>query len=75
MTDLTLELDEERTQWHIDYINRMSHFDMARARRFYPSGHIYFNVQFPQLVKAFDKRWKAFGGMTVEMSKKIGWDR
>jgi len=77
MTDLDQLLqsfDDERTQQHLDYINQMSHLDMAYMHRFSPAGHPFFNPDFPELVKAFETRWALFGKMTPEISKRIGWD-
>ena len=68
------QMNEESTKQHIDYINTMTHEDMARMWRFAPSGHPYFNVKFPEIVSAFSERWKGFGGMTTVISKRIGWD-
>ena len=68
-------MDDERTAQHVAYINTMSHLEMGRAWRFYPSGHPYFNIEFPELVSAFNERWNELGGMTTAISKAIGWDR
>ena len=68
-------MDEERTQQHLAYIRTMSHLDMAYMWRFTPSGHPYFNTEYPLLTNEFAKRWELFGGMTPAISKKIGWDK
>ncbi len=65
--------DDEHTQEQLDYINQMSHLDMAYMHRFAEAGHPYFNRDFPELVEAFEKRWALFGKMTPEISKRIGW--
>ncbi len=75
LDELMQAMDDERTQWHLDYINGMSHISMAYTYRFSPAGHPYFNTDFPQLVEAFEKRWALFGKMTPEISKRIGWDK
>lgn len=65
MTEKEIEEGKEK-------IDRMSYEKMARMWRFTPAGHVLFNKELP-LFKHFDKRFKAFGGMTSELSKKIGW--
>lgn len=57
---------------HIKNINSMSHEEMAYLYRHAPPGHPYFSKEFP-LYEVFEKRFASFGGMTSEMSKKIGW--
>lgn len=56
----------------IEEINKMSHEEMTHLWRFAPSGHPYFDKTKPYL-QIFEKRFKEFGGMTSEISKKIGW--
>ena len=56
----------------INYIRKMSHEEMAWLHRFAPSGHPYFDITSP-LNEAFQARFKMLGGMTTEISKKIGW--
>ena len=68
------DMDDERTERHLAYIRTMSHLDMARMWRFAPSGHPYFNTDFPLLTNEFAKRWELLGGMTPEISKLIGWE-
>ena len=51
-------------------IDKLSHIEMCRLWRFAPAGHIYFNVNLP-LFKHFNKRYKKFGGMTPEISKRL----
>lgn len=53
-------------------IDRLSHEDMARLQRFALSGHPYF-VSGP-VADYFGWRFHALGGMTTEISKRIGWD-
>ncbi len=67
MTEFTLEQEKE-----IEKINNMSHEEMARLYRFAPSGHIYFDTTLIYW-SIFNKRFQALGGMTSELSKKIGW--
>lgn len=52
-------------------INSMSHIEMAKAYRFYPSGHGFFDESKPYY-NIFMKRFRELGGMTTEMSKQIG---
>ena len=67
-------MDEERTQQHLECIRTMSHLEMAQMWRFAPSGHPYFNTDYPLLTNEFAKRWELLGGMTPEISKLIGWE-
>ena len=53
-------------------IDRMTHEQLARHLRFGPPGHPIFRSGSP-LPDLFKKRFKAFGGMTPAMSKRIGW--
>jgi hypothetical protein len=55
----------------LEKIKVLSHEEMARLQRFAPSGHIYFDKRLPLSV-AFEMRFKGLGGMTPEVSKKIG---
>lgn len=52
-------------------IDAMSHFDLAYAWRFSPPGNQYFTT--PEVFEYFEKAFKAKGGMTPEISKRIGW--
>lgn len=56
----------------IKYIEKMSHEEMASLWRFAPSGHPYFDDRLSMFV-VFEARFKKLGGMTTEISKKIGW--
>jgi hypothetical protein len=66
-------LSEEEITKAIEHINNMTHIELASMWRFAPSGHIYFDKQYPQLYEAFKKRFDSFGGMTPEVSKEVGW--
>lgn len=57
-----------------DKIDAMSHEDLARLWRFAAPGHPVF-VAGSALWKHFEARHKAVGGMTPQVSKKIGWVR
>lgn len=59
----------------LNKINKMNHLEMAYLKRFAPSGHIYFSSLYPELINEFKERFEAFGGMTSEISKQIGWNR
>ena len=72
---LMAAMDQEQTEQHLAYIRTMSHMDMAYMWRFTPSGHPYFNTDYPLLTRAFADRWELLGGMTPAISKKIGWDK
>lgn len=53
-------------------IEVMTHEEMARLYRFTPSGSPIFRSDLP-LYEKFITRFNSFGGMTTEMSQKIGW--
>jgi len=57
----------------INRINNMSQEEMASLWRFSPSGHPYFDITLPYYA-VFKKRFDGLGGMTPEISKRIGWD-
>lgn len=61
----------EDVQAEIEYINQMPHAAMAQLWRFAPAGHRYFDRNLP-LFEHFERRFKALGGMTPEVSKLIG---
>lgn len=52
-------------------INDLSHEEMARLWRFAKIGHAYFDNRLPYR-EVFMERWNSFGGMTTELSKRIG---
>lgn len=55
-----------------DKIDNLSHEEMARLWRFAPAGHKFFKEG--EVHEYFKKRFAEFGGMTYEISKRIGWD-
>ena len=55
----------------IEKINKMSQEEMATLWRFAPIGHPYFDSSKP-FYEIFKKRFKELGGMSPEVSKKIG---
>lgn len=61
--------DEQIKDWE-QRIEAMDHEEMCRLWRFADTGCPAF---FPPLWERFKHRYDAFGGMTVEMSKRIGW--
>ena len=63
--------EAERKVWK-ERIENMSHLEMASLWRFSPVGHPIFNKN-NGLFEVFEARFKKFGGMTVSISKKIGW--
>ena len=65
MTDLEVKEWKEK-------IDAMSQIEMARLRRFAPTGHPLFNTTLP-LYEYFERRFKKLGGMTSSISKSIGW--
>jgi len=64
MTTTTLE------KYH-QQIDAMDQLQMAARWRFAPVGDIIFST--PELAEHFEKRFKELGGMTPEISKKLGW--
>jgi len=66
-------LTEKEIQEAIEHINNMTHIEMASMWRFAPSGHVYFDRQYPTIFDAFKTRFDSFGGMTTEVSKEVGW--
>ncbi len=57
----------------INRINNMSQEEMATLWRFAPSGHPYFDTSLPYY-EVFKNRFDELGGMSPEISKRIGWD-
>ncbi len=53
-------------------IDAMSQLELARLRRFAPSGHPVFRGNEP-LYEYFEKRFQELGGMTPAISKTLGW--
>ena len=64
--------EAEIQQWK-EKIDKMSQTEMAHLRRFAPSGHVVFDSSLP-LNTYFEERFKKLGGMTPDISKKIGWN-
>lgn len=62
--------DEEITKWR-KKISVLTREEMARLWRHAPAGHLIFTT--PPLFAYFEQRFKSLGGMTPEISKKIGW--
>ena len=62
---------EEIDAW-IERINDMSHEQMCYLWRFSPSGHPIFDSSL-SLFEIFNEKFQQLGGMTTEISKKIGW--
>lgn len=56
-----------------DAIESMSHEEMAKFWRFALMDHEYFTNL--ELYEIFILRFRGFGGMTSEISKKIGWSK
>ena len=68
MEDRSVTKEDRKT---IDDINEMSQESMARLWRFAPAGHPYFDSTKP-FSTVFDKKFKALGGFTPTISKRIG---
>ena len=54
-------------------IDNLTHEQMCRLYRFSEIGHKYF-TNTPEL-EYFMKRYYFLGGMTIEISKRIGWNK
>jgi len=63
-------MTEQEIQKETDKINKMSQYEMAELWRFARLGHRYFDKSLP-LWEVFQKRFKALGGMTPEISKSL----
>lgn len=63
--------DKEIKYWE-EKIQTMSHEEMASFWRFASIGHPLFSRAY-NLHERFEKRFREFGGMTPEVSEKIGW--
>lgn len=64
---------EEQAAWEAK-INSMSQEEMARVWRFASPGEYPFFDSKSPLWPVFQARWDEVGGMTPEVSKKIGWE-
>lgn len=62
--------EEEIKKWK-EKIDKMTQVEMARLRRFAPSGHPCFTTT-TDLPTYFQDRFKELGGMTPAISKEIG---
>lgn len=58
---------------NIREINLMSHEEMCNLWRNAPQGHIYFDSKLPYSRVFSERLFKHFGGVTPEISKKLGW--
>ena len=58
---------------HVE-IDKLSHEEMAKLWRFAEVGHPYFDRR-NELSDYFASRFQKLGGMTLEVSKKIGWEK
>jgi hypothetical protein len=61
-----MTLEQEK----MEKIAQMGHKEMARLWRFAPGGHEYFKKPY---FEVFKKRFQELGGMTPQLSKKMGW--
>jgi len=62
---------EETIEYWMEKIPTMSQMDMARELRFAPAGCPLFSTDYP-LYMVFKKRFDELGGMTPEISRRIG---
>lgn len=66
-----MKLDSKSVpQWKKE-ISGMSQIELATLRRFAPAGHIVFTND--ELTEHFNECFAAKGGMTPDISKRIGW--
>jgi hypothetical protein len=65
-------MSPEEIEIEKEIINNLTHEELCRIWRFAPPSHPYFRKELP-LFKYFNERYKKMGGMTSEMSKRIGW--
>jgi len=65
-----VQMSEEERRMHESTINEMNHESMCREYRFAGPGRPYFTDL--ELYERFMARYRGFGGMTPEMSKRIG---
>lgn len=59
---------------HKEMIDNMGHYEMAYMVRFAPTGHPFF-ISGTETSEYFYKKFNKFGGMTTEISKRIGWGK
>ena len=64
-------MTDEQLKKELEKISKLTHYEMAYLHRFAPAGHKYFVTGTP-LQQAFEKRYLEFGGMTPEISKRLG---
>lgn len=65
--------DKEIENWK-SKIDSMSHIELAHLQRFAPIGHPVYDYRLP-LYGYFSNRFDSLGGMTPEISKRLGWDQ
>lgn len=65
-------MTEQEIIKHKEAIDKLSARFMAWLWRNAPSGHLYFDRNFP-LADYFIQKFQEKGGMTPEISKEIGW--
>lgn len=73
--DCTPEEIQERIAFWKGRIEEMGHYEMAHLYRFAPAGHPIFDSRYGDLYDIFCTRFREFGGLTPEISKKVGWDK
>jgi len=66
-------LTKKEIQTKKEEIDKLSQTELASLHRFAPSGHPYFDMSNVGLYDHFVKRFEEKGGMTLEISKSIGW--
>ncbi|MBA7658389.1 hypothetical protein ES703_66340 [subsurface metagenome] len=67
-------MTEEEIEKRKKEISKMCHYEMAYLWRFAPAGDPLFDNTLP-LADCFNKRFQELGGMTTDLSKKIGWKK
>lgn len=64
-------INDPELKRRLDYIENLSHYEMVVLWRFSRSGHPFFEEGAPE-TNAFVKRLEELGGITPEISKKVG---
>jgi len=64
-------MNNEQLQKYHEKIDTMDQLQMAARWRFAEAGDVIFSI--PELFEHFKKRFNELGGMTSEISKKLGW--
>lgn len=67
------ETNASELERRLKYIENLSHYEMVVLWRFAKSGHWLFEEGSPEAT-VFSRRFEKFGGITPELSKKVGYE-